>query len=177
MRTRAQIVDEYLVLGAQRGQVGAFERLAERWHPRLLRHARRLTGDAEGAQDAVQDTWLAIARGLIRLEDPARFGAWALRITSRRCADWISGRQRARQRLAESDRSSEPLAPAEPPEVRTAVREVLHRLDPAQRALLAMFYVEGLSVGEIAEALVVPVGTVKSRLYHARAQVRAALEV
>lgn len=75
MRTLANVVDEYLVLGAQQGQVEAFESLARRWHPRLLRHARRLTGETEGAQEAVQDAWLSIARGLARLQDPASFGA------------------------------------------------------------------------------------------------------
>lgn len=87
MRSREQVVDELLVLGAQARQVEAFEHLAARWHPRLLRHAWRLTGDLEGAQEAVQEAWMGVARGLWRLKDPASFGPWALRIVSRRCAD------------------------------------------------------------------------------------------
>lgn len=50
-------------------------------------------------------------------------------------------------------------------------------MPPDQRALLAMVYVEGLSLAEVANALDVPVGTVKSRLFHARAEIRAVLEV
>jgi len=56
-------------------------------------------------------------------------------------------------------------------------RDALRRLDPQRRALMAMFYIEGLSVAEIAQALELPAGTVKSRLYHAREGLRAALEV
>ena len=55
--------------------------------PRLLRHASRLLGDIDHAQDAVQDAWVNAARGLRRLEDPARFPAWMFALVSRRCAD------------------------------------------------------------------------------------------
>jgi len=178
MRSRERVVDEMLVLAAQARQVEAFERLAVRWHPRLVRHARRLTGDAEGAQEAVQDAWIAVARGLCRLKDPARFGPWALRIVTRRSADWIGRRQRTRQRTATLDAASQAQAPPDAPnDDRARVREALRRLAPEQRALIAMFYVEALTVAEIADVLEVPAGTVKSRLFHARERLRAALEV
>ncbi len=178
MRTREQVVDEMLVLGAQARRPAAFQALAERWHPRLLRHALRLTGDAEGAREAVQDAWLAIARGLPRLHDPARFGPWALRITTRRCADWIAVRRRARSRegglaLAEGPAASAP----EPDDRLETVIDVVRRLEPDHRALVAMYYLEGLSVAEVARALEIPAGTVKSRLHAARERLRAALEV
>jgi RNA polymerase sigma factor (sigma-70 family) len=178
MRSREQVVDEMLVLAAQAGRVDAFELLAERWHPRLLRHALRLTEDPEGAREAVQEAWLAVARGLDRLQDPACFGSWALRITGRRCVDWISLRQRTRRRTAKfDDCAAHSAATPTRHEDLARVRDALRLLDPARRALMAMFYVEGLSVAEIARALGVPVGTVKSRLYHARERLRAALEV
>lgn len=178
MRTRGQVVDEMLVLAAQAGETAAFERLARRWYPRLLRHAFRLTGDVEGSRDVVQDAWVSIARGLRRLRDPARFGPWALRITGRRCADWIASRQTARSRASNLDVANEVLRPpAHREDDLSRVRDALRRLDPERRALMAMFYVEGMTVHEIAAALGVPPGTVKSRLYHARDRLRAALEV
>jgi len=178
MRTRERVVDEILVLAAQGRQVDAFEELAARWYPRLLRHALRLTGDPEGAREVVQETWVAIARGLTRLHDPARFAPWALRITSRRCADWIGQRRAARQRSSELDAAAEiPSPTGARTDALVRVREALRRLDREQQALMAMFYVEGLSVAEIAAALEIPVGTVKSRLYHARERLRAATEV
>ena len=178
MRTRERIVDEWLVLAVQARRADAFERLAARWHPRLLRHAWRLTGDAEGAREAVQDAWLAVALGIGRLRDPAAFGAWALRITTRRCTDWIAHRRRQRRRLADLGAAEAVAAAADPPDDDVArVREAIRRLGPDERALLAMYYTEGFGVAEIAAALGIPVGTVKSRLYHARERLRAVLEV
>ena len=178
MRTREQVVDEMLVLAAQAGRAEAFEELAQRWHPRLLRAAWRLTGDVEGAREAVQEAWLAIARGLGRLDDPARFGAWALTIARRRCADWIRTRRRWRGRESTiDDRSPGEPATALPQDARARVREALGRLDPDRRTLLALFYLEGFSIEEIAVTLGIPPGTVKSRLFQARAKLRAALEV
>lgn len=178
MRSRDRVVDEMLVLAAQAGRAESFERLARRWHPRLLRHARRLTGDAEAANDAVQEAWVAIAGGLLRLHDPASFGPWALRITGRRCADWIAGRRRSRPRTAELAEASREVAVERAfGDAGLRVREALRRLEPERRALVAMFYLEGLTVGEIAVALDIPAGTVKSRLAAARDRLRAALEV
>ena len=178
MRTRERVVDEMLVLAAQAGETEAFERLARRWHPRLLRHAFRLTDDAEGSRDAVQDAWVAIARGLRRLRDPARFGPWALRITGRQCADWIARRRTARGRMSSLDVASEvPRPPEDRQDDLARVRDALRRLESERRALMAMFYVEGMSVHEVATALGVPSGTVKSRLFHAREHLQAALEV
>jgi DNA-directed RNA polymerase specialized sigma24 family protein len=126
MRSREQVVDELLVLGAQARQVEAFDRLAARWHPRLLRHAWRLTGDPEGAQEAVQEAWMAVARGLWRLKDPGCFGPWALRIVSRRCADWIGRRWRTRLRTTGLDAASQAQAPADThADDRERVREAL----------------------------------------------------
>jgi RNA polymerase sigma factor (sigma-70 family) len=178
MRSPDDIVDDLLVLDAQTGDVAAFERLVTRWHPRLMRYARRLTDSSDGASDVVQETWLAIVRGLRRLNDPAKFAPWALRVTARRSADWIAARRRTR----EGDRAAHREAAHSDHARRHAdalarVREVLRRLQPADRALMSMFYVEGLSVGEVAQVLGVPAGTVKSRLFHARERLRAALEV
>jgi RNA polymerase sigma-70 factor (ECF subfamily) len=178
MRSRERVVDELLVLAAQAGRADAFEGLAQRWHPRLLRHARRLTGDSEAARDAVQDAWVSIARGLVRLHDPARFGPWALRITGRRCADWIARRRRSRPRSGSLDEVPRAAAVEDSSSGAEArAREALRRLEPDRRSLMAMFYIEGLTVGEIATVLDIPVGTVKSRLAAARDRLRAALEV
>lgn len=177
MDQRHGIVDGLLVIAARGGDIGAFERLAARWHPRLLRHARRLTCSGDGARDVVQDAWVAIVRGLGRLHDPATFGAWALSITGRRAADWIAKRRLARGReaaLASDCRDERPPGAADDV---LRLREALRRLDRETQILLSMLYVEGYAVAEIAQACGIPHGTVKSRLYHARARLRAALEV
>ncbi|MCU0291218.1 MAG: RNA polymerase sigma factor [Thermoanaerobaculaceae bacterium] len=178
MRTRERVVDEILVLAAQAGRTEALERLAVRWYPKLARHARRLTGDTEGARDVVQESWIAIARGLGHLRDAAAFPAWALRIVTRRAAEWVMRQQKARVRYVAIEHVSDLAAPQDKGGDDLArVRDALRLLDRQPRLLLAMLYVDGLSVAEIAAVLEIPTGTVKSRLYHARARLREALEV
>ena len=95
-RTIESIQDELLVLRCQDGEVKAFEQLIARWAPRLLRHAMRLTGEGEAAREVAQDAWMAIVKGIRRLNDPAGFRAWAYRIVSHKCADWVRSRTRQR---------------------------------------------------------------------------------
>ena len=176
---RERILDEYLVAAARTGNARAFDLLVTRWQPRLIAHAMRLTGRREGARDAVQESWLEISRGLGRLRDDRAFPAWAYRITSRRCAAMIHGLQRDRaigaalEIEAEDDRPVDALEGAsESDRLRAAVRA----LPPEQRAAIALFHFGDLSVAEVAVALDVPTGTVKTRLMHARRKLRAVLE-
>lgn len=175
-----RIVESYLVACARLGDRAAQEQLVARYQNKFLRHAYRLLGDTEQAKDAVQDGWLEIVRNLPRLKDDGAFAAWAYRIVTRRCAKQIAGLKRNREILegvsctcpatdggeAESERAAD----------RGPVHEALARLPAKQRAAVALFYLEEMSVAEVAVALEIPVGTVKSRLMHARQKLRAALE-
>lgn len=179
-RDAARIFDEYLAASARAGDRQAFGRLAERWQPKLIGHAFRLTGDGEMARDVVQDAWADIVKGLANLQDAAVFPAWAYRIVTRRAADSIRKTQRGRRTKtavanemlseANSVNVSESGADARP------LNAALAKLPPDQRAAIALFYREEFSVAEIAAALEVPAGTVKTRLMHARKKLRAALE-
>ena len=181
-RDSERVYDEYLVVAAQGGDRAAWERLVARWQPRLLRHAWRLTGQADRAADLVQDAWVDIWKGLRRLEDVVAFPAWAFRIVTRRChrAFDETDRERAGMReLAEVSTESDDAEGAEAiaRDIDLArVRAAMAALPPAQRAALSLFHLEALSVAEIAIALDVPPGTVKTRLMHARRKLRAVLE-
>lgn len=167
--------DEWLVLLAQSGDRRAVERLAVRWGPRLLRTARRMTGEAEAARDAAQDAWAGILAGLPRLHDPAAFPAWAFGILRRKCADALRRRARARAREAPLEAASDAAAPQADGEGAADFKAALARLPVAQAEVVALFYGEGLTLAEIAAATGVPVGTAKSRLFHARAALKATL--
>jgi len=171
-RTEGAIFDEWLVLLAQGGDREALDRLARRWRPRHYAHARRLLSDADRAADAVQDAWIGVVRGLGRLQDPAGFPAWSYAIVTRRCHD----RQRKDAR-APAPHAAEPRANASPgAEDAVDLRAALASLSPDQRAAIALYYRDGFTGAEIAEALCIPVGTVKSRLFHARRALRRYLE-
>jgi RNA polymerase sigma factor (sigma-70 family) len=172
-----QVVTELLVLRAQGGHADAVDLLVRTWQERLLRHARRMTGRDDAGLDVMQEAWVSILRGIAGLEDPARFGPWAFQIVTRQSAQWV--RQQQRQRKIEDD-----LAPAKESTVDRSgasddvdeVRVALQRLPAEQRSILELRYADDFSIGEIAEALSLAAGTVKSRLFHARELLREILE-
>jgi RNA polymerase sigma factor (sigma-70 family) len=178
MALAGERVDSYLVACARLGDRRAFGVLALRWQKKLLVHAWRLLRDEEAARDAVQDGWAEMARGLRALRDDDAFAPWAYRIVSRRCAKAVRRRQGERrlEAVLAADPSYEPLSASEaaaPEHVR--VRSALRALPPDQQAAMALYYLEELGVAEVAVALDVPVGTVKTRLLHGRRKLRAAL--
>lgn len=173
-----RLVDEYLVLSARAGDRAAFEALARRWRTRLAAHAWRLIGSADVAAEASQSAWVEISKGLGGLQDEAAFPAWAYRIVSRQCARRIAGLQR--DRALGRDLAAQPEAPPDegggPGAEIDRLRAAIRALPAAQRAAVALYHFEEMSVAETAVALDVPAGTVKTRLMHARRALRAVLE-
>lgn len=172
-----RMIDGYLVVSARAGDRKAFEALARRWQKKLIAHAWRLTGDTENARDAVQAGWIEIVRGLHRLQDERAFPAWAYRIISRRCAKSIG--RTIRQREMSAELSRQPIYEAEKADAHfesESLRKAIRDLPPEQRSAIALFHFEEMSVAEVAVALNVPAGTVKTRLMHARRKLRAVLE-
>jgi RNA polymerase sigma factor (sigma-70 family) len=167
-RSAAAVLDEYLVVQSQLGDAEAFGCLVLRWHAKLLRHGRHFTRNSEAAEDVVQESWIAIVRGLGSLHDPARFRAWAFRIVANKGRDWVR-REEARRR-ATRGLEAEPWASGDDSAsiLIGRVRRGIGELEPTHRRILTWFYLEEMSVAEIARALDVPAGTVKSRLFYAR---------
>jgi RNA polymerase sigma-70 factor (ECF subfamily) len=179
-RDAERIYDEYLAAAARSGDRVAWERLVQRWQPRLLRHAWRLCGHPDSARDRVQEAWIEILRSLHRLDDVAAFPAWAFRIVTRRCQRAYRRADREREEASAAMEADEAETPEhESGEFAADLRTVLaamQTLPAGQRAALALFHLDHLSVAEIAIALDVPPGTVKTRLMHARRKLRAHLE-
>jgi RNA polymerase sigma-70 factor (ECF subfamily) len=171
--SREQLVDELLVMECQDGSRRAMEMLVSRWQKRLWRYALRLTGDPEAAWDVTQDSWLAIVRGIGRLNDAARFASWAYRVVTNKAKDWIGRNARARRLppdfVREMEPSEEPAAAIEAADLQS----VLPRLSDASRTVLTLHYLEGFGLADIAGILNVPQGTVKSRLHAARNELKS----
>ncbi len=177
-RSDAEAYGELLVLRAQGGDQRAMSALVEQWQPQLLRHAWRLTGDREAAGDAVQEAWLAIVRRIRRLDDPACFRRWAYRIVGNKCADWVRHRVRSRRDMRPLDQepAGHPPPGSQPRDEIEALRMALAHLPTQHRTILSLFYLDDMSIREIAQSLSLPAGTVKSRLFHARKQLKQVLE-
>lgn len=155
------------------GDGAAFAELVAKHQTRLGGYLRALLGDAAAAEDALQDVWLAIWRGLPRLQKPDAFVAWALRIARDRAF------RELRRRGVPTVVADETLPAGEPGEFTdedaAEVRAAVGDLPPAQRDAVLLRYVEGLSYDAIAGVMGVPVGTVRSRLFHAKRLLREAL--
>ena len=175
-RARERVIDELLVMRCQEGHRESFDLLIRRWQRRLWRYARRLTGSNDAAWDVTQEAWIAVLRQIRKLNDPAWFAAWVCRIVRNKCADHCrrAGRRRnLADALAERQRGDKNPPREDPGD---AVGDALRRLPPDRQELLTLRYGQDLNIIEIAVVLGVPAGTVKSRLHHAREQLRRILE-
>lgn len=137
-------------------------------------------GEPQPAADVAQEAWTDILRGIGRLDDADAFAAWAFRIVTRRCARAIRGRQHQRAGTAALAREDRPTGDDDTGHENRAdlavVKKAMAELPRDQRAALALFYLEDMRIAEIAVALEVAPGTVKTRLMHARNKLRARLE-
>ena len=165
-------MDGYLIALVHGGSREAFDRLARRWTPKLVRYATRVLGHPEAARDIVQETWVGAIRGLKQLDDPSRFPAWIYSIAHRKCIDGIRGNQRQRRLMNSVEQESAVAAAGTQSRFgqgdHSDLAAAISRLSPEHRDVVHLFYGEDLGVDEIASVLAVPAGTVKSRLHHAR---------
>ena len=174
-RLRQQSYSEWLIVRCQMGNSEAFNNLVQLWHQRFLLYAINRIRDRDAAQDVTQECLLSISRSINKLDDPAAFPKWSFRILERRCVDWLRKTIRERERMCAQQTAAHQLrdaelevVPANPLETNLTVAQLLGSLDPKLATLLRLYYLESLSVEEIAEINAVPVGTIKSRLYYAR---------
>lgn len=169
--------DERLAIRCLLGEAAAFDELIARWHPPVWRYARRMAGADDAADDLAQDIWLRVVRGLPRLEEPARIRAWIFGIARRVLMDRLRV-QYAAPAIADVPLDSIETAPADNDltERIDEMEAALATLPAIERDALALFYLDELSLADIASITSVPVGTVKSRLFRARQLLRAAME-
>jgi RNA polymerase sigma-70 factor, ECF subfamily len=166
-----------LVKRAQQGDQDAFATLAGGAVARLDAAARLILRDSELARDAVQDSMVRAWRDLPGLRDPDRFTPWLHRLTVNACLD-VARRRRRRSIEVE-------LTPIDMPFVadetagfadRELIDDALRRLEPEFRAVIVLHYFLGMPLRDVAVALRIPVGTVKSRLHRSLRSMRITLE-
>ena len=169
-----------LVAAAQVGAGDALERLLAEARPRLLALAMRVLGDADEAEDAVQDAMIKVWRNLPRFEGRAAFSTWLHRIAVNAALDRLRRRGSApvatgtADDLHQSDSSGQLPIPETPEriyaraETAVVVRQAMGRLSSTHGEALRLCDLEGESYATIAEVTDCPLGTVMSRLFHAR---------
>src|SRR5215475_1962782 len=167
-----------LVERCRRGDEGAFQELVDRYKDLVFALIARTIQDRSRAEDLAQDVFLRVHRGLPYFRGEARLSTWIYRIVANVCVQ-EHGRpatisiddDRARvQPPAGSDRQFGDL------ELRDRLEKAIARLPPNYRLLIAAHYLNGVQYESLAEALQLPLGTVKTQLYRAKQQLRRLLE-
>lgn len=168
--------EQDLLRRAQAGDEAAFGELVRRHYPAVFRLVQGIVRHEQDARDVCQEVWLTAWRHLGDFRGEAKFTTWMHPIAVRRTLDHLRKRRRWYERFLPIDAiehsavmaNPENVTEVEPPERSRQLRAALDALPPRQRAVLALRELEGLSYEEIAAAVKIPIGTVMSRLYHAR---------
>ncbi len=172
------VKDPELAARAHAGDREAFGELVERHAGQARRVARAVLGNEADADDAAQDAFLAALRNLGRYDPSRPFGPWLMRIVTNAATD---RRRRRKVRATEAlppqtaDAGAGPDRLAMRREFRAALEVALASLPERRRIAVVLFDVEGYSHREIADVLKIPVGTVRSDVFHARRVLRVAL--
>ena len=145
---------------------------------RILATLIRLLGDFDLAEDALQETFLNVYRGISSFRGDSKVSTWISRITINVCLGMLrKGKNRqyveleddcARDLPAESTPLTDPLAHASMKELRSLVQETFDRMSDKQGIVVRLHDLEGHTIQEIADIIECPVGTVKSRLFYGR---------
>jgi RNA polymerase sigma factor (sigma-70 family) len=170
-------MDLDLVVGAQKGDQQAFERLTAANHPRLFRVAHGILRDRHLAEDATQQAFLDIWRTIRRLRDPSKFEAWSYRLLVRTCY----AEAKRRPELAPAGwvpTTADPFATDDFASVidRDQLDRGFRRLSMEHRTVIVLRCLLDMPIEQVADTLGVAPGTVGSRLNRALAALRAVLE-
>lgn len=171
-----------LIRRAGQGDQEAFRQLVETYQAPAYRLALRMCGgDAALAEDAAQEAFLAAWRGLPRFRGDSRFSTWLYRLTTNAAIDWLRREKRHRgmddvTELELPDDGPSPQDQAEQAETQQTVRRALGQLSEEHRQVLLLRYMQELDYAEIAAALEISEGTVKSRISRAKMRLRELLD-
>ena len=158
------------------------ELVADRYRSQIRGHALRMLRDQEDAEDAVQDTFVKAFRAIHTFESGRPLLPWLMRICSNCCVDIIRGRRTGHECLDKHEHAIFDTRVDVEGGVETRlrierVREAVSRLPERYRRIIEMRHYRHMDVNEIARALNIPEGTIKSWLFRARALLRKDLQV
>lgn len=167
----SQVNEAELLARVVSGDREAFDAIMRIHEDRVFGVCLRIMGDREQALDATQETFLTVFRKAAQFEGKSRLGTWIYRIAVNTCYDQL---RKAKRRSSESmpdyidpaDLSAEEAV--ESAALRPEIETALATLPPEFRSAVVLSDIEGMSMPETAEALGVPVGTVKSRVFRGR---------
>jgi RNA polymerase sigma-70 factor (ECF subfamily) len=181
--------DKQLVEAARQGDAAAFRELVKRHQRRAYAVALGMVHDPDDARDICQEAFLKVHKNLGTFEGDAQFFTWLYRIVANLCIDLLRKRRGMKVEFDDALANSEPDEAGISPqrtgfdparaladkELRAQIMAALDKLSPAHRSVLVMREVEGLSYQEMADMMKCSIGTIMSRLFHARKKMQTML--
>jgi len=170
--------DAALLRSVAAGDAGALTALYERYAGPLFGYLYRLAGDRMTAEEILQDTMLAVWRSATGFDGRSKVSTWLFGVARRQAHNRLRGRASPEPRAHLPDLPDHAAGPDEVAIAAaggTPLAAAIDRLPEHHREVIALVFVAGLPLADVAGVLSIPVGTVKSRLHHARAAVAAAL--
>lgn len=161
--------DQLLIQAIAAGDEAAFNELYGRYHRKLYAYLSLFLGDQQGAEDVLQDVFVAVWQGAKRFRGHSQVKTWLYRIAYRRAVSWIRKRSHsfADQGFMQDHQAINPEEALERLLEHERLRKALAELPIKQRSVVELAFGQGMSYLEIAEVMTVPVGTVKSRMSQA----------
>ena len=181
--------DKQLVEAARQGDAAAFRELVKRHQRRAYAVALGMVHDPDDARDVCQEAFLKVHKNLGTFEGEAQFFTWLYRIVANLCIDLLRKRRGMKvefdDTLANDDPDEAGISPRRTgfdparaladKELRAQIMAALDKLSPAHRSVLVMREVEGMSYQEMADIMKCSIGTIMSRLFHARKKMQTML--
>lgn len=163
----------------QSGNKKALPQLVKKWHVKFCEKAYWIVKDVHVAKDIAQDSWRIIIDKLQYLNNPDKFGSWAIRIVYNKSIDVLNNKNKERLKLHEFQYeqmccNEDHLI--ENQVLKTRLKIVMNTMTDNHQVVLRLFYVEDYSLNQIAELLEISVGTAKSRLFYAREKLKLILK-
>ena len=181
-RPAASAADMVLVEHARQGDFGAFEELVRRYRNDVFGLAFHFVRNREDAWDASQEVFIKAHRSLGQFRGEASFKTWLMRITANQCKDVLKRRRLDTVAFDDTQEAEQAHSPVQPPDERAeskelgeAILKALDTLPHKHRTAFVLREFEGLSYEEMSRVMGCTLGTVMSRLFHARRKLQAGL--
>jgi len=177
------VLDSELVRSLQTGNLEALGVLYDRHQRLVFRTALAITGDADAAADLLQEVFLRLHRFASHIDSARPLEPWLYRMTTNLSYTWVKRHNRLLHPLEDvaewimGNRKDSPAVRSEIDESWRQVRNAILSLPLSHRGVVVLYYVDELSVQEIAKILSIPVGTVKSRLHYGRQALKKSLDL
>jgi RNA polymerase sigma-70 factor (ECF subfamily) len=174
--------DQDLLARLRRGEARAFEEMVIAHQHRVFGVALRMLGRHAEAEEVAQEAFIRAYRSIATFRGDAKLSTWLYAITSRLCLNRLASAEHRRVRHDDealrrvADEGEDPTDQIERRQREAALHRAIAELDDDRRMVLVLCDLEGLAYEDIATALELPIGTVRSRLHRARTELREKLE-